>query len=222
MLVKRDEYSNESYSQEGEDMVLRNFFSEKNIKKGFYVDVGAHHPKRFSNTYYFYKRGWKGLNIDPRPDGMQLFNKIRPTDINLEFAIGNCEKELEYFMFEEPAYNSLDRELSETRINSGISKLIGKKKIRCISLESILDEFLPNDTMIDFMSIDVEGFDFEVLQSNNWNKYSPRVILVESLESEKTKNAIDEYLINLKYTNYACTGNTKIYIRCIKNTDSEN
>ncbi|MFA7355121.1 MAG: SAM-dependent methyltransferase, partial [Sulfurimonadaceae bacterium] len=77
-----DGYALKSYSQEGEDMILRRLFEQQ--PNGFYVDVGAHHPKRFSNTYFFYKKGWRGINIDAMPNSMELFNKIRPRDINIE------------------------------------------------------------------------------------------------------------------------------------------
>ena len=87
-----DGYSLKSYSQEGEDMILKRFFEGK--QRGFYVDVGSHHPKRFSNTYFFYKTGWRGINIDPMPGSMKLFDKIRTRDINLECGIFESEDEL--------------------------------------------------------------------------------------------------------------------------------
>src|SRR5829696_7661265 len=81
----QDAYSRKSYSQEGEDLILERIFLEQ--KKGFYVDVGAHHPKRFSNTFLFYKLGWFGINIDAMPGSMSAFESARPRDINLEVAI---------------------------------------------------------------------------------------------------------------------------------------
>ena len=77
-----DIYAKRSYSQEGEDMLLDRFLEDRSV--GFYVDVGAHHPKRFSNTYRLYCRGWRGLNIDANPGSMTLFQKLRPRDINVE------------------------------------------------------------------------------------------------------------------------------------------
>jgi hypothetical protein len=71
-----DGYAIKSYSQEGEDMILQRIF--ENQPCGFYVDVGAHHPKRFSNTYFFYKKGWRGINIEAMVGSRQLFNKMRP------------------------------------------------------------------------------------------------------------------------------------------------
>ena len=80
-------YSNISYSLQGEDMVLKELFADKN--QGFYVDVGAHHPFRFSNTYLFYKKGWRGINIDAMPRSMELFDKFRPRDINIECGVAS-------------------------------------------------------------------------------------------------------------------------------------
>ncbi len=76
------EYAIKSYSQEGEDMILARLF--ENQQNGFYIDVGAHHPQRFSNTYFFYKKGWRGINVDAMLGSMKLFNKIRSRDINIE------------------------------------------------------------------------------------------------------------------------------------------
>ncbi|HIB94217.1 MAG TPA: SAM-dependent methyltransferase, partial [Candidatus Lambdaproteobacteria bacterium] len=101
------------FSQEGEDVILRRIFEDQ--KNGFYIDIGAHHPKRFSNTYYFYDRGWEGINIDATPGSMKIFQKFRPRDINLEIAISEKEQQLTYFMFNEPALNSFSKSLSDKR-----------------------------------------------------------------------------------------------------------
>ena len=105
-----DGFSLKSYSQEGEDMILRRLFEKQ--KTGFYVDVGAHHPKRFSNTFFFYKKGWSGINIDAMPNSMRLFNEIRPRDTNLEIPISDKKQKLKYYMFNEPALNGFSKELA--------------------------------------------------------------------------------------------------------------
>ena len=91
-----DGYATKSYSQEGEDMILKRLFGGQ--KFGFYVDVGAHHPKRFSNTYYFYKKGWRGINIDAMPGSMIAFDKLRPRDINIERPISDKKQILTYYL----------------------------------------------------------------------------------------------------------------------------
>ena len=163
------EYSSLSYSQEGEDLILNNFF--KNKENGYYIDIGAHHPKRFSNTYFFYKKNWTGINIDAMPGSMELFKKERPKDINIETPISDKEEELTFYFFEEPANNGFwnDKEIKQID-----SELKGKKNIKCRTLESVLDEFFPSNKVIDFISIDVELYEINVLKSNNWNKYNPK------------------------------------------------
>jgi len=177
-IVREDllQFASLSYSQEGEDMILARIF--ENQSNGFYIDVGAHHPKRFSNTMYFYKQGWRGINIDATPGSMKLFFKERKLDINLEVAISDSNKTLTFHIFDEPALNTFSKDLAKEYINSN-HKLIEKFEIRTRSLESVLDEYMLFSQKISFLSIDVEGLDFEVIKSNNWEKYRPQVILLE-------------------------------------------
>ncbi|MDD3465761.1 MAG: FkbM family methyltransferase [Campylobacterales bacterium] len=172
-------YYREFYSQEGEDAVLARVFEGK--KNRFYIDVGAHHPRRFSNTYFFYKKGWHGINIDAMPDSMQIFEEDRPLDINLEIPVSDRDEVLTYYIFNEPALNGFSKELSDSRNGLRQYKIINTKELRTRTLASILDEFMPAEQQIDFLSIDVEGLDFQVLNSNNWDKYRPEVVLVEAL-----------------------------------------
>ena len=204
-----------SYSQEGEDMILRRLFAEKKV--GFYVDVGAHHPKRFSNTYFFYKLGWRGMNIDAMPNSMKSFDRIRPRDINIEKPISNKKQVLTYYAFNEPAINGFSKELSEERAGKDNPyRIIFTKDIETAKLSEILDSWLPANQEIDFLSIDVEGLDFMVLQSNEFQKYSPKVVLIEILGStfsEIQDNEISAYLKNYNYSLYSKALNTVIFIR---------
>jgi FkbM family methyltransferase len=209
-----DIYAQDSYSQEGEDRILYRIFERQS--SGFYVDVGAHHPKRFSNTYIFYKRGWRGINIDAMPGSMQEFKKLRPRDTNIECAIAKEQKELTFFMFNEPALNSFDKELSLHRSETSNYVIIEEKKIQTKTLEEILMQFLPDGKKIDFLSVDVEGFDLEVLQSNNWNRFKPTYILVECLDQNDgiegiLQNDVYKYLIAQGYVFFAKTFNTVIF-----------
>ena len=114
-FYKWDKYYHKSWSQEGEDLILARLF--ENNAKGFYVDVGAHHPKRFSNTYLFYKKGWTGINIDAMPGSMKSFNKLRKRDINIEKPVSDKKQILTYYAFNESALNGFSKELSEERSN---------------------------------------------------------------------------------------------------------
>ncbi|TDG12755.1 FkbM family methyltransferase [Seongchinamella unica] len=160
--------------------------------------MGAHHPKRFSNTYLFYKKGWSGINIDAMPGSMELFNRFRIRDINLELAIGQVLDELDYQMFNEPALNGFSRESGEER-NAQISPYEIEKviKVLVVPLAEVLDRYLPDRQLIDFLSVDVEGFDLEVLKSNDWENYRPKYVLVEVLRSglqEVLNSATNKFL----------------------------
>ena len=204
-------YCYNSYAQEGEDMLLRTILGNK---KGFYVDIGAHHPKRFSNTYYFYKNGWDGVNIDAMPGSMDIFNKIRPRDVNLELAISKRIEELDYYAFDEPALNGFLKKESVEKIKKEGFNLLFSKKIKTSTLAEVLDLYLKKESKIDFMSIDVEGLDLEVLQSNDWNKYKPNVLLIEihkyGLENLKD-HKIYEFISNKGYELICSTVNTFIF-----------
>ncbi len=207
-------FLNESYAQEGEDLVLDRFLNQKN--NGFYIDVGAHHPMRFSNTYRFYKRGWSGINIDAMPGSMNAFENVRSRDINLEIGISKHKGLLEYYIFNEPALNTFSK--TEAEIKNKIAHYHIEKviSVQTKPLKEILREHLSDHQKIDFMSIDVEGMDEEVLRTNNWKKYRPTYLLVEaigkpSLESYISSNSMHSYLKELGYHLIAKTFNTLFY-----------
>lgn len=183
---KTYEYHNISYSQDGEDIVIAELFKDK--LEGFYVDVGAHHPQRFSNTYYFYLKGWSGINIDAMPGSMKIFDDLRSRDINLEIPISDKSEILTYYEFDEPALNSFSLPLSQERITTSNYKIVAETQLKTHTLAEVLDKYLPPKQTIDFLSIDVEGLDYQVVSSNNWDKYKPKVILVEDLELSSLKN----------------------------------
>ena len=152
------------------------------------VELPMLHPKRFSNTFLFYKKGWHGINIDPMPGSMKIFKKIRPRDTNLEIAVSHKEQELTYYMFNEPALNSFSKTIAIQHQNEhyNIKKVI---KVPSLPLSEILANHLPKRQIIDVLNVDVEGLDLEVLKSNDWQNYRPKIILVEILHS--SLNAIN-------------------------------
>ena len=150
---------------------------------GFYVDVGAHHPVRFSNTYLFYRRGWRGINIDAQPGSMRLFRKHRPRDINVECGVAARVGTLSYFRFNEPALNTFDE--SEAKLKDVAPyRIIDRVEVGVRPLGDLLAEFVPAGQAIDFMTVDVEGLDAEVLGSNDWNRFRPRIVLAETLRTD--------------------------------------
>lgn len=193
---ERFKFRNTSYSQEGEDLFLTKYFAK--VKTGYFIDVGAHHPKKLSNTYKFYLQGWRGLNIDAMPRSMEAFNRVRPGDKNIEIGIGRSEDIMTYFSFSEPALNTFSKDEAVKKSASGQYKIIEEYDIGVRPLAAVLDEHWLHDH-IDFMSIDVEGLDLEVLQTNNWDLYRPRLILVEDLERSGLLNLAENSLV--KYMN---------------------
>ncbi|MBO9732234.1 MAG: FkbM family methyltransferase [Chitinophaga sp.] len=211
-------YRRRAYSSEGEDLILKRIFHHK--EKGTYVDVGAHHPFRFSNTYLFYKMKWRGINIDPMPGSMALFDKYRPQDINLEIGVSATRQYLTYNVFNDPALSTFSNEKVTEYSQAPQYRVIDKKKIETWPLSEILDEHLPADVPIDFLTIDAEGFDMEVLRSNNWEKYRPAYVLVESQPFELEHMANSELLQFMQGMGYTVFAKT-YYTYFFKNSRSE-
>lgn len=203
-----------SFAQDGEDVVLASFFQEKKKYRGFYVDVGAHHPVRFSNTWMLYRRGWRGINIDPTPGSMRPFKWLRRRDINLEIGIAGQTSELIFYCFNEPALNTFDEATANERNTGKPYKIIKKVTVPVEPLDRILDKYLAAGQKIDFFSIDVEGLDLEVLKSNDWTKYKPEFVLVEDHDfvlGQPEKSPIFNFLKSNSYEMIASLKRTIIY-----------
>lgn len=201
------------YSQEGEDIILSRIFPNK--KEGFYVDVGAHHPTRFSNTYLFYLRGWSGVNIDAMPGSMKAFEAARPKDINLEIPISDTTETLTYYSFNEPALNTFSKEEALKKNGLRNYKIIEEIPLTTRPLSEVLNQHISNSKEIDFMTIDVEGLDLTVLKSNDWDTYRPRVVLIEDLKKtieQITKGEVYEFMNNKNYSFFAKSYNTLFFI----------
>lgn len=207
-----DKWANRSWSQEGEDLLLFRILGHKS--DGVYVDVGAHHPKRFSNTYLFYRKGWRGINIDAMPGSMKLFEKYRPQDINVETGVGSTPGMFDYFIFNEPALSGFSKKLSQQRSNENNDYYINEIiKVQVLTLADILNKYHRNNK-IDFLSVDVEGLDLDVLRSNDWVKYRPYYALVEILDSslhQLDNHEITCYMKTCGYEIYAKQINTVVF-----------
>jgi FkbM family methyltransferase len=177
-----DGHSRRSFSQEGEDLVLTRMLEFEAAVPRFYVDVGANHPKRYSNTYAFYTRGWNGLAIEPDPDLARRFTICRPRDKVLAVGIADNFGELIYHRFSDPAMNTFDPGLAAERESDGRWQLLERTVVPVRTLASVFSEHLGSN-QIGFMSVDVEGFDLAVLRSNDWQLYRPRIVMAESLEA---------------------------------------
>ena len=176
------------YSQTGEDAILAHLLFGHD--SGFYVDVGAFHPIKYSNTYYFYRRGWMGINIEPTPAQGDLFKKLRPRDINLACAVGRVRGRVRVTTFDDPAVNSADKQMIDRHINSGQFHPTGEIVVETYPLAEILETYMPPGKALTFLSVDVEGMEMDVLESHNWDRLRPRFVVVEWLEPPSVKQAI--------------------------------
>jgi len=182
-----------SYAQNKEDLILEKLLPNK----GRYLEIGAYHPTRLSNTYRFYKKGWTGVVVEPNPEVKKIFRKIRPKDTFLNIGVSDKNSFLKYYQYLIPALNTF------SSINNG-HKIIKVSKIKTKKITDIVKE------NFDFLSIDTEGFDEMILRSWDW-KFKPRVICVEEE--------------NLKIKGYRLVAKTKdnsIYCRKPTNTTTKN
>jgi len=190
------------FSQTGEDILINGLVQNKS--NGFYVDVGAYDPIRFSNTYGFHIKGWTGINIDANPESIKKFNKARPNDTNINVGISDVPDTLVYYKFKEGAFNTFSRKLADS-----YESLYTMQPIKVERLDLLLDKYLPKGQHIDLMNVDTEGFDLKVLKSNNWKKYRPRVIAVEFNEND---NSIEKFLKHNGYIPKCNTILTKMFV----------
>jgi hypothetical protein len=164
------------FAQLGEDALLWHYFHKR--RSGFYIDVGCHDPYRYSNTYILYRHlGWSGINIDADARAIALFKRARPTDINLSMAIGSTAREQEFTVFQDGAVNTFDPELAARQRRS--FEVAGSYMTRLCPLRDVLSAHISGDRNIDYMNIDCEGLDHEILLSNDWTKFRPEIISIE-------------------------------------------
>ncbi len=202
---------NNSFSQTWEDLILKHLI---NKKKGFYIDLGANHPKHYNNTYYFYNQWWNGINIEPNKQLIRKFQLIRPRDINLQLAwwIG---KELTFFVFNPNTLSTCDIDTADRYKQLGHA-MVDSYSVPVMGLASIIEQYA-GDIIIDILSVDVEGYDLAILETNNWEKYRPRFIILETLEysnnesGKKTNNLYDPKLESWGYEIVADTYINTIY-----------
>ncbi len=184
-LILFEDHPCNFYGQGAEDLLLRIFSDYDKKDNGFYVDIGAFHPLKASNTKYFYDRGWSGINIDANPTYISEFNKVRDRDINIEIGIADEAGELDFYFFgADHSINTFSKEKAiefEKTFNLPIEEI---RKVPVKPINDILKEFLPKGQHIDFISMDVEGMEMQILRSLDFEKYAPDFFLVEDLGSE--------------------------------------
>jgi len=187
-----------TYSQDLEDIFINEYFKNKNC--GFYIDIGCYHPIKYSNTALLYNRGWKGINIDMNSTSIDLFNIARNRDINICSAISSTNKQVTQFI--DHSYspvNTIDKKYSDVISKKLSIKPFIEKKIQTYTLSQVLKKYKVLINQVDFLNIDVEAHDYEVLKGIDFVKIKPKIICIEienfssKLNFEKINNYLKKY-----------------------------
>ena len=165
-----------SYSQFGEDLEIINFF--KNKKKGKYLDIGCFHPIMYSNTHLLHQNSWSGINIDLNQTAIDLFNIARPKDINLCRVIGSKKKTVEvYFDSLFSPVNTANKTFYKEH-KKVFFKDEFKRKVISQNLNDIFKEKKISE--INFINIDAEGMDYQILKQFDFNKIKVNLLAIEA------------------------------------------
>ena len=180
-----------TYSQTGEDRLVMDLL--KGTYNGFYVEVGSNDPTRYSNTFAFYCNGWRGIAIDANADLIARHRQLRKRDIAVCAAISNVEEEVVFVEYDMHQLSAISQAATTVPALSE-HKIKNETRLQTVTLTSVLQENMPKDVIIDFLSIDVEGHDFNVLQSLDFGQYRPKVVVIEMHDFR-----LEEYYTNPIY-----------------------
>jgi FkbM family methyltransferase len=207
-----------SYAQCGEDLITDYFFDSIGIKYPFYIDIGANQPIKGNNTYLFYLKGSKGICVEPDITLIPSLQKARPEDIVLNIGISTsvaAEADFYYFDGHYNAWNTFSKEDADKKSSeSGIA--YKQSKVKLDTVQGIADAYKPEQ--INFISLDVEGLDLDILKSIDFNKIRPEMICVETIEfslnnTVKKNQAIISYMLTQGYQVYADTNLNTLFCR---------
>jgi hypothetical protein len=183
-------FPKKSYSMFGEDLIVEKFFKNKN--KGFYVDVGCYHPIDGNNTFLLFKKGWSGINIDLNKISIDLFDRARKNDNNLNIAISNKSQKIKYYYRKKiNMLNTINKKFAKSSFRKGFKT----GSIQSQTLNAILNKSKFKNKKIDFLNLDIEGNEINALESIDLKKYSPKLICIEIHDNTSGRNAKD-YLKN--------------------------
>ncbi len=210
-----------SYAQNFEDVILERLFAEQ--RYGFYIDIGASHPTNLSVTKHFYDRGWRGINVEPIRRNWEIFQKERPRDINLNVAVGMDFGSIEFCeVCENDALSSFDKNRISLIQSAGI--VTNLYSVDCVTGDSIFEQGSPQ---VDFLKIDVEGAEKDVIFSIDLSKYRPKVLVIEatsqmdqfpgwehfSVKTYENWDGWEPYVIQSGYVFIHFDGLNRFYIR---------
>ena len=172
-------YHRKSWSQCGEDLILRYLFDLLHIARPSYIDIGAHHPWYYNNTYLFYRQGARGVNVEPDPALHAGLRRGRPRDINLNIGIGPREAELDFYVMSSRTLNTFSESEARKCVEQHGQRIVDTRRIRVETFAQAVDAHLGRTP--DLVSLDVEGLDLDILRSIDFSKYRPHAFCVETI-----------------------------------------
>lgn len=211
------EYKKISFSQCGEDLIVKFIFDCLGINNPTYIDIGAHHPHYISNTALFYKNGSRGINIEPDPTLFKEFLKYRVEDKNLNIGISDSNSELDFYIISSPTLNTFSKDEAEKYAQEGNFKIKSVEKIKVKTLKNVLDD-CSNGVFPQFLTIDAEGVDELIIKEIDFENNYPIVICIETISFSTSGNGVKnikliEYIENKGYLIYADTYINTIFVR---------
>jgi FkbM family methyltransferase len=176
-----------SYAQAGEDLIVDFIAKAMQIDDMTYLDIGAHHPTQFSNTYLFYKRGFRGVLVEPDPELMASIRTARPHDVCIEAGVGvQAATTAQFFVMSTRTLNTFSEHEAKRYEAMGTQRIEKVLSIPLVTLDHIFaDRFGDKEPVL--MSIDIEGLDFDVLSTLNLRKYRPPIVCIETLQYSETR-----------------------------------
>lgn len=174
-----------SYAHTGEDRLIESILKPIITEKGFYVEVGCNEPIFISNTFSLYKKGWKGICIDANETLIKKYARLRPQDIAVSALVSDEKVTRDYFIYANNVLSSTEQMNIDIKEEPGF-EVVQTKKLQTESLTEILDRYKA-PACFDLLSVDAEEHDLQVLKSLDFNKYSPRLIVVESETFDPSK-----------------------------------
>lgn len=164
-----------SYAQCGEDIIIRWLMGILKKREYSYFDIGANDPKVLSNTYLMYKSGNRGILVEPNINVCKKLKRVRKKDTVLNCGVAEQKGKLTYYLMDNNVLNTFSKEEAERCVKYG-NKIIGKREIEVITINEILEKY----GKVDFLSVDVEGKDFEIIKTLDFKRFAPLVICMET------------------------------------------
>lgn len=205
-----------SFSQSGEDLIVKRTLSKIGIKNPTYLEIGTNDPVLNNNTYLFYINGSRGVLVEPDPIFFKKIKRKRKKDVLLNCGVGiSNEKNADFYIISNNSLNTFSKEEAEKIKSFGKDKIIKTINTPLISINEIIKKYFPNYP--NFISIDVEGLDFEILKSINFNIYRPEVFCIETItftqdNTELKREEIFKYMDQIGYMNFADTYINTIFV----------